>query len=132
MLAERNLLDNFVELDIRTSEWTNDKWNSEYSKNSSRLRVFVARTGGRPVEMGLSREAWIKLNFLRTGVGRFHSSMRKWGLAPSPTCECGAAEQTADHVLIAYPMHRAPHGARGLMVLDDETRCWLSNITVSI
>ena len=25
-----------------------------------------------------------------------------------------------------------PHGACGLTVLDDETRCWLNNITASI
>ena len=43
--------------------------------------------------------------------------MHKWGLAPSPNCECGASEQTADHVLTACPIHRAPHGARGLTVL---------------
>ena len=30
------------------------------------------------------------------------------------------------------PIHRAPHGARGLTILDDETRCWLNNITASI
>ena len=86
----------------------------------------------RPVGMGLPRAAWVKLNRLRTGVGRFHSSMHKWGLAPSPNCECGASEQTADHVLTMCPIHRAPHGARGLTVLDDETRCWLNNITASI
>ena len=32
----------------------------------------------------------------------------------------------------ACPIHRAPHGARGLTVLDDETRCWLNNTTASI
>ena len=41
-------------------------------------------------------------------------------------------EQTADHVLTACSIHRAPHGARGLTVLDDETRCWLNDITASI
>ena len=44
----------------------------------------------------------------------------------------GASEQTADHVLTACPIHWAPHGARGLTVLDDETRCWLNDITASI
>ena len=80
-----------------------------------------SRTGARPVGMGLPRAAWVKLNRLRTGVGRFHSSIHKWGLAPLPNCECGASEQTAGHVLTACPIHRAPHGARGLTVLDDET-----------
>ena len=128
----RNLLDNLARLGIRASKWTNHKWNAEYCENASMLRVFVPETGARPVGMGLPRVAWVKLNRLRTGVGRFYSSMHKWGLAPSPICECGASEQTANHVLIACPIHRVPHGARGLMVLDDETRCWLNNTTVSI
>ena len=81
----------------------------------------MPETGARPVGMGLPRAAWVKLNRLRTGVGRFHSSMHKWGLALSPNCECGSPEQTTDHVLTACPIHRAPRGARGLMVLDDET-----------
>ena len=81
---------------------------------------------------GLPWAAWVKLNCLRTGVGQFHLSMHKWGLAPSPNCECGTSEQTADHVLTACPIHQAPHGVRGLMVLNDKTRCWLNDITTSI
>ena len=68
----------------------------------------------------------------KTDVGRFHLSMHKWGLALSPNCECDASGQTADHVLTACPIHWAPHEARGLTVLDDETRCWLNNTTASI
>ena len=137
--SARNLLDNLARLGIRASEWTNHKWNAEYCENASRLRAFVPRTGARPVGMGLPRAAWVKLNCLRTGVGRFHSSMHKWGLAPSPNRECGASEQMTacsihvlNHVLTACSIHRVSHGARGLTVLDDETRCWLNNITVSI
>ena len=130
--AARNLLDNLARLGIHASEWTNHKWKTEYCENASRLRAFVAETGARPVGMGLPRAAWVKFNRLRTGVGRFHSSMHKWGLAPSPNCECGASEQTADHVLTACPIHRAPHGTRGLTVLDDETRYWLNDITASV
>ena len=130
--AARNRLDNLARLGIRASEWTNYKWKTEYCEGASRLRVFVPGTGARPVGMGLPRAAWVKLNRLRTGVRRFQSSMHKWGLALSPNCECGASEQTADHVLTACPIHRAPHGARGLTVLDDETRRWLNDITASI
>ena len=84
--AARNLLDNLARLGIRASEWTNHKWKTEYCENASRLRGFVPGTGARPVGMSLPRTAWVKLNRLRTGVGRFHSSMHKWGLAPSPNC----------------------------------------------
>ena len=130
--AGRNLLDNLARLTIHASEWTNHKWKTEYCEGASRLCAFVPETGARPVGMGLHRSAWVKLNRLRTGVGRFHSYMHKWGLAPSPNCECGASEQTADHVLTVCPIHRAPHGARGLRVLDNKTRCWLNGITASI
>ena len=130
--AARNLLNNLARLGIRASEWTNHKWKTEYCKNASRFRAYVPKTGARPVGMGLSRIAWVKLNRLRTGVGQFHSFMHKWGLAPSPNCECDVCEQTANHVLTACPIHRAPHGARSLTVLDDETRCWLNNTTACI
>ena len=130
--AARNLLENLARLGIRASEWTNHKWKTEYYENVSRLRAFAPETGARPVGMGLPQAAWVKLNRLRTGIGRFHLSMYKWGLALSPNCECGDSDQTADHVLTACPIHWAPHGAQGLTVLDDETRCWLNNITASI
>ena len=113
--AAWNLLDNLARLGIRASEWTNHKWKGEYCENASRLRDFVPGTGARPVGMGLPQAAWVR-----------------WVLAPSRNCECGVSEQTADHVLTVCPIHRAPYGARGLTVLDDETRCWLNNITASI
>ena len=130
--AARNLLDNLARLGIRASEWTNHKWKTKNCEGASRLRSFVPETGARPVGMGLPRAAWVKLNRLRTGIKRFHLSMHKWGFVLSPNCECGASEQNVDHVLTACLIHRASHGARGLTVLDDETRCWLNNTTANI
>ena len=130
--AALNLLDILAQLGLRASEWTDHKWKTGYCENVSGLRVFVPGTGARPVGMGLPRAAWVKLIRLWTGVGRFHSSTHKWGLASSPNYECGASEQTADHVLTACLIYRASHGARVLTVLDDETQCWLNNTTASI
>ena len=58
-----------------------------------------------------SKAPWLRsmamvLNRLRTGVGRFSSSMLKWGLKDSSICECGAPEQTVDHILYICPQHR--------------------------
>ena len=121
----RNLLDNLAKFGIRASEWTNHKWKTDYCEGASRLCVFVPGTGARPTGIGLTRAAWVNCNRLRIGVGRFHSSMHKWRLAPSPNCECGASEQIADYVLTACPIHRAPYRARGLTVLDNKNQCWL-------
>ena len=104
--AAGNLLNNLAGLGIRASVWTNYKWNEEYCKNTSKLRVFIPIASVRPVGMNLPRIDWVKLNRLRTDVERFHLSMHKWGLAPSPNCECSASKQTADHVYLACPMHR--------------------------
>jgi len=72
--------------------------------------------------MTLPRIAWVRLNRLRTDVGRFRSCLYERGMASSAACECGA-EQTVDHVVLNW----TPHGLHGLMVLDNETTEWLLN-----
>ena len=99
-----------------------------YCESASRLRAFVPGTSARPVGMGLPREAQPPANWC-WAIPFVHAQM---ALTSLPNCECGTSEETADHVLTACPIHRAPHGARGLTVLDDETRCWLNNTTASI
>ena len=87
--AARKLLHNLSELGIHAAHWTNLTWDTEYSKNMSALGVYIPRVSARPIGMSLTRTAWIKLNCLCTGVGRFGSSMHKGGLASSAKCECG-------------------------------------------
>jgi len=41
--------------------------------------------------------------------------------------ECGAEERIVDHVALHCTIHRPPHGAHILTVLDDETIEWLFN-----
>jgi len=77
--------------------------------------------------MTLPRRAWVRLKGLRTSFGRFCSCLYKCGMASSAACECGAEEQTVDHVVLQCPIHRPPHGLHGLTILDDETIEWLLN-----
>ena len=130
--AAQKLLHDLSKLDIRAAQWTDYKWSTEYLTNTFGLRAFIPKTINRPMGMGLPRPSCVRLNRLRTGVGCFQSSMHKWGLAPTSKCECGAVEQTADHIILTCPTHRAPTGIHGLTVLDDDTRCWLNAITASI
>jgi len=52
----------------------------------------------------------------------FHiDTVVSWGMASSAACQCGAEEQTVDHVVLQCPIHRPPHGLHGLTVLDNET-----------
>ena len=62
--AAQNLLNNLTEPGIRASGWTNYRWNAEYCKNSSKLRVFIARTNATLVEMNMTQKVWANLNRL--------------------------------------------------------------------
>jgi len=48
-------------------------------------------------------------------------------MASSAACECGAEEQTVDHVVLQCSIDRPPHRVHGLAVLDEETIAWLLN-----
>ena len=136
--AAWNLLDNLARLAIRFSEWTTHKWKAGYCEvinvhfccSSSVLlcpRPVPGLLGwAYPEQLGLSSTACGLV------LGDSICPCTNGVSFASPNCECGASEQTEDHVLTACPIHRAPYEAQGLTVLDDETRCWLNNTTASI
>ena len=132
MRAARKLSSELSEIGIRVAQWTNYIWRTEYSKSTSVLCVYIYRASTRLLEIGLARTFWVKLNRLRTGVGRFDLSVYKGGLAPSVNCDCGATEQTANHIISACLIHRTPRGMAGLTVWDDDTPCLFNTTTASI
>ena len=79
----------------------------------------------------LPRRHWTLLNRLRTGVGRFKTSMKEWGLAESAACECGEAEQTAEHIITTCPLYRPPLET-GLVQVGPETVSWLCDTVLDI
>ena len=119
--AAWKLLGSLSEMKIRVKQWTKHKWNADYLESTSRVRAFIPRVSSRSLGMSLPRTSCVRLNRLRSSVERFHSSMYKWSLAPSPNCECVATEQTADHVISSCLIHHVSKGTRGLQVFDDVT-----------
>ena len=80
---ERKLLNKSSKLSIQlhnrlTINWTKDK---------SNLRLCFSRPSARPFGMGLPRSARVRLNCLRTRVGRFQSSMHIWGFILTSICK---------------------------------------------
>jgi len=53
-------------------------------------------------------------------------------MASSMTNECGAEEQTVDHVVLQCPIYRSRRGLYGRTILDDETIEWLVNTSPEI
>ena len=68
----------------------------------------------------------------RTGVGRFGEAMKRWGLKSTSECECGAPNQSVQHIMDDCTMHRPPNGERGLTDLDEDTRTWLASTSLEI
>jgi len=71
------------------------------------------------------QKSLVRFNRLRTSVGLFRSCLYKWGMTSSAACECGAEEQTVDHVVLQCPINRPPLGLHGMTALDDKTTEWL-------
>jgi len=80
---------------IRTAQWVDHQCNTEWAKKPTRLRTLIPDTGTHTPGMTLPRRVCVRLNRLRTGVGRFRSCLYKWGMASSAACECGAEKQTS-------------------------------------
>ena len=117
---------------VTKQSWLRTRWKDDWlAAPPSRLHNFIRDPHSVP-GLDLPRKQWTTLNRLRTGVGRFSSSMLKWGLKDSSVCECGAPEQTVDHILDVCPQHRPPSGREGIVSLDEDTRAWLASTGLEI
>ena len=96
--------------DRSNDAWIAATWKQEWeAPGPTRVHRYVSDPGEGVKREDLSRKQWTTLNRLRTGVGRYKASMKKWGLADSAACECGEPEQTADHTINSCPLHRSWH-----------------------
>lgn len=112
------------------TNWANKKWQDAWNNNNHRLKQFIDKVSNKPAGNDLPRQAWVKLNRLRTGHGHFRATLHKRGLTDDPICECGDGKvQTADHILYSCPRFRCPDNFTDL---DDASRDWLRHLTVTI
>ena len=63
-----------------------------------KLQPHIQDWSSKPLGQGLPRKAWVQLNGLRTGIGKFGDSMVKWGFGDDNLCQCGEP-QTAYHIV---------------------------------
>ena len=116
--------------DRSNDAWIAAMWKQEWEASGpTRVHRHISDTGEGVKD--LSQKHWTTLNRLRTGVGRFRASMKKWGLADSSACESGEPEQTADHIINSCPLHRPPSEA-GLFEVGPLTKAWLQQTELTI
>jgi len=83
VFAARHFISSSDNNNLLASQWVDHQWNAEWADKPKRLRIFIPDTGIHPHGMTLPRRALIRLNRLRTGVGRFRSCLYKWDMASS-------------------------------------------------
>ena len=112
--------------------WIAATWKQEWEASGpTRVHHHVSDPGEGVKGEDLSQKHWMTLNRLRTGVGRYKSSIKKWRLAVSSAYECGEPEQTADHIINSSPLHRPPSEA-GLFEVGPLARSWLQQTELII
>ncbi|KAJ8333503.1 hypothetical protein SKAU_G00415110 [Synaphobranchus kaupii] len=118
--------------DLSRSVWLAASWKQTWETVvPSRIHHYIWDPGGGVKGEDLPHQQWTLLNRLRTGVGRFKSPIKKWGLADSAACECGEPEQTAKHIITGCSLYSPPSEA-GLFDLGPETRAWLHDTELAI
>ena len=76
--------------DLSRDAWIVAVWKQEWEASGpTRVHRQVSNPGDGFKGEDLRQKHWTTLNRLRTGVGRYRASMKKWGLADSAACECG-------------------------------------------
>jgi len=69
---------------------------------------------------------WSLINRFRTGQGRHHANLHKWGLAQSPSCDCGQ-RQTMNDIVDTCPLTKFEGGLNLLHEVDDDAVIWLES-----
>ena len=68
----------------------------------------------------------------RAGHGPCYAVLHKWGLAQSPSCDCGQ-RQTMNHIVDTCPLTKFEGGLNLLHKVDDDAFIWLeSTVTVAL
>ena len=109
--------------------WAEVTWETRWDTTRCRLRTFIQTPSNKPIGHDLARYSLVRLNRIRTGYGRFNANMNQMGLSPSTSCECGARDQTAQHIASECPLHRCKGD---LVVLDTAARNWLHDLQCDV
>jgi len=111
-----------VELKLSDAEicvWWSMKPKSSNQNFKSCYRPYYLTAG-----FDLPRHTWFLMNRFWTGQGPCYPNLHKWGLAQSPSCDCGQ-RQTMNHIVDTCPKFEG--GLNLLHEVDDDVVIWLES-----
>jgi len=108
-----------------TAQWRED-WQTVSVVNYTIVTDPTLRQPG----FDLPHQSWSLLHHFRTGQGPCHAVLHKWGLAKSPTCDCGQ-QQTVSHNTDMCPLTKFDDGLKLLHEAEDNAVKWLESSATS-
>lgn len=109
-----------------------DKWRERWVEHPPRNGHLVKDPTRKVEGFHLPRPVWSSLNRFRTGHGRCGYLKHKWGFCESASCDCGAIEQTMEHLVESCPSRAFPGGLLALHQVTPEAVTWLSNLDIVV
>jgi len=85
-----------------------------------------------PPGFNLPRKQWIALNRLRTGHGRTGLMLHRWGLKPTPQCDCGHQIQSSRHIVDKCPIRSFPEGIVELNKVTTDAIKWFEELDIYV
>jgi exonuclease III len=114
----------------RTDFRTILEWTKSWSAQSPNPQLI--RPGSEPEGFSLPRHLWKGLNRVRTGHGVCGDSLYKWGVLPSPQCDCGAPKQTLCHIVKDCPIRLYPNPFTDFFRAAPTAVEWLADLDINI
>jgi len=91
-----------------------------YAEERGLVVGFCGHPNIRQPGFDLPRHTWSLINRFRTGQGLCRAAnLHKWGLAQSPSCDCGQ-RQTMNHIVDTCPLTKCEGGVNLLHEADDD------------
>ena len=103
-----------------TSAYTITQWREDWSSASLINHTTVTEPTLRQPGFNLPCHTWSLMNCFQTGQGPCRANLHKWGLAQSPSCDCGQW-QTMNHIVDTLTKFEG--GLNQLHEADDDAGC---------
>lgn len=108
----------------------NKIWKERWRDFSSPRQIHLDDPSQHVPGSDLPRATWCQLNRARTGHGRCKATLHKWGWIESPACDCGAQDQTMNHIIRECPQRRFTGDWEELMTASAPALSWLKSLDV--
>ena len=102
------------------------QWREDWPSASVVNHTIVTDPTIRRPDFDLRRHTWSLVNRFRTGQGPCRANLHKWGLAQSPSCDCGQ-RQTMNDIVDMCPSTKFQGGLSLLHEVDDDAVIWLES-----